>query len=90
MNNEIKCPSCGTNTKLMVERRPNGNATCKYCDWSGPSKDCFPDTEGKLLAHIAKLEAQNKRLVEALRCIALNDIVNFPGALAHNTLKDLD
>ena len=39
--------------------------------------------------HIADYVEQNKKLVEALRCIALNDIVNFPGALAHNTLKDL-
>ena len=67
MIKEIRCPGCGTKTGLMVERRPDGNSTCKNCEWSGPYKDCFPDTEGKLLAHIAKLEAQNQKLVEALK-----------------------
>ena len=48
------------------------------------------DADFKVVRECAeRLKEQNKKLIEALWCIALNDIVNFPGALAHNTLKDL-
>lgn len=44
MENKIECPKCGS-TKLCVERRLNGNASCTNCNWRGPYKDCFTDRD---------------------------------------------
>jgi hypothetical protein len=41
-----ECPNC-TNQKLSVERRPDGNAKCLLCKWSGPYKDCFQTQDKK-------------------------------------------
>lgn len=39
---EPRCPSCGSST-LSVERRPDGNARCALCGWSGKYAMCFND-----------------------------------------------
>lgn len=41
MDKKPICPTCGSD-KLMVERRPNGNATCTgSCGKTFPYADCF-------------------------------------------------
>ena len=37
-----KCPKCGS-TKLIIERRMNGNAKCEDCGTEGPYADCYKD-----------------------------------------------
>lgn len=37
---KISCPKCDS-SKLIVERRPNGNAECSECGWKGEYKECF-------------------------------------------------
>jgi hypothetical protein len=36
------CPACKATSALMVERRPNGCASCQQCGWQGLYADCFP------------------------------------------------
>lgn len=44
MKKEPCCPQCGA-TDLIVEKRPDGNATCGTCAWSGPYAECFQERE---------------------------------------------
>ena len=39
---EPRCPNCGSFT-LSVERRPDGDARCALCGWSGKYAMCFND-----------------------------------------------
>jgi GNAT superfamily N-acetyltransferase len=36
-----KCPKCGS-SKLMIEKRTDGDAHCRDCDWHGPYRECLP------------------------------------------------
>lgn len=64
-----KCPDCDSST-LSVERRPDGDARCAMCGWSGKYAACFGETYKVAIqnpeARIKELEAQLKEANEAL------------------------
>lgn len=68
---EPRCPNCDSST-LSVERRPDGDARCALCGWSGKYAACFGETYKVAIqnpeARIKELEAQLK---EANEIIAL-------------------
>lgn len=47
MSTKPACPNCKEEKNLSVERRPDGNASCGSCGWSGPYAECFEEKPEK-------------------------------------------
>mgnify|MGYP007090105803 CR=1 FL=1 len=70
---EPRCPSCDSST-LSVERRPDGDARCAMCGWSGKYAACFKEAYKVAIqnpeARIKQLEVRLKEAEEIVRWLA--------------------
>lgn len=44
-NSKVMCPACEKPNCLVVERRPDGDAYCRNCEWQGPYSECFVERD---------------------------------------------
>lgn len=78
---EPKCPNCDSST-LSVERRPDGDARCAMCGWSGKYERCFeaPKKRECVTHHLACDCREEKFKQLEVRLKEANEVAEFYGA----------